>query len=48
MKDFKVYDAYRIKDSLWLPDVWLADGVLLLQGIVGAALVFYGCRKRFT
>ena len=46
MKDFQVYDAYRMGNVSWLPDVVISAAVLLLHCVIGAALVFWGCRWR--
>lgn len=45
MKDFQVYDALRMQNATWIPEPSLAMLVLLAQGIVGIAMVIYGCRK---
>ncbi|GHC11550.1 ATP-binding cassette domain-containing protein [Cerasicoccus arenae] len=45
MKDYQVYDGYRIKDTSWLPNEWLACGVLVLQALAGLACVLYGVRR---
>lgn len=46
MKEFQVYDAYRMGNVAWLPADWLALSVLCLQVFVGAALVFFGTQGR--
>lgn len=46
MKDYQVYDAYRMGDVSWLPSAWGAALVLCLHIVVGAAFVLYGCRNR--
>jgi len=45
MKDYRVYDAYRLQDAGWLPDSGGAVLVLALQAAVGLALVFRGCLR---
>ncbi|MDQ8193597.1 ATP-binding cassette domain-containing protein [Coraliomargarita sp. SDUM461004] len=45
MKDFQLYDAYRMGNVSWLPSEWGAATVLFLHIAAGAALVFYGCGK---
>jgi ABC-type multidrug transport system ATPase subunit len=48
MKDFQVYDAYRMGNVSWLPTEFVAAAVLGLHIIVGAAMVCWGCsRKRW-
>jgi len=46
MKDYQVYDAYRMGDVAWLPGVGPAALVLALHILLGAALVGYGCRLK--
>ncbi len=46
MKDFRVYDAYRLQDSAWLPDSNVAVLVLGLQSLAGVFLVAAGCYRR--
>lgn len=46
MKDYQIYDAYRMGDVSWLPSAWGAALVLCLHIVVGAAFVLYGCRNR--
>lgn len=46
MKDYQVYDAYRMGDVSWLPSDWLAAAVLALHMLAGAAMVWYGCRRK--
>ncbi len=46
MRDFNIYDAYRMTKNEWLPDTWFAIGVLLLHAFIGAGLVIYGCCQR--
>lgn len=45
MKDFQVYDALRMQNAAWIPEPGLAMFVLLAQGVIGVAMVIYGCRK---
>lgn len=48
MKDYQVYDAYRMGNVSWLPSEFVAASVLGLHIIVGAVMVYYGCgRKRW-
>jgi len=44
MKDYQIYDAYRMGDVAWLPSEWGAAAMLGLHMATGAAMVFYGCR----
>ncbi|WP_309398583.1 ATP-binding cassette domain-containing protein [Cerasicoccus maritimus] len=46
MKDYQVYDAYRIRDTSWLPSENLAGLVLIVQAICGGVAVFWGVKKR--
>jgi len=46
MKDYQVYDAYRMGNISWLPSEWWAISVLLIHITVGGALVLYGCRRK--
>jgi ABC transport system ATP-binding/permease protein len=46
MKDFQLYDAYRMGNVSWLPPVWGAVLVLGIHIIFGAGLVFYGCKQK--
>lgn len=46
MKDYQVYDAYRMGDVSWLPSAWLAAAVLALHMLTGAAMVWFGCRRK--
>lgn len=46
MKEFRIYDAFRLQDSSWIPGPTTAVSVLLLQGLVGAVMVFAGCMRR--
>ena len=46
MKDFQIYDAYRMGDVSWLPSEWLAAAVLGLHMAAGAVMVWFGCRRR--
>ncbi len=46
MKDFQIYDAYRMGDVSWLPSEWLAAVVLGLHMAAGAVMVWFGCRRR--
>lgn len=46
MRDTRIYDAYRMESSDWVPDPGLAVLVLGLQFFVGALLVFWGCHRK--
>jgi len=46
MKDYQVYDAYRMGNVSWLPSEWEASVVLVLHIVAGAAMVAYGCRRK--
>ena len=46
MKDYQVYDAYRMGELSWLPGPWPAASILLLHIAVGVALVLFGVRRR--
>lgn len=46
MKDYQLYDAYRMGNVSWLPSEWLAAAVLCLHMLAGAAMVWYGCRRK--
>ncbi len=46
MLDTRLYDAYRLESSEWIPSPQLAIGVLLLHFIVGALMVFWGCQQK--
>ena len=46
MKDYQVYDAYRMGNVSWLPPVWFSSILLLAHVFVGAFLVFRGCRDK--
>ncbi|MFT5622902.1 MAG: ABC-type multidrug transport system ATPase subunit [Bacteroidia bacterium] len=46
MKEFQIYDAYRMGNVAWLPSEWTAIAVLGLHILVGAAFVFYGCKQK--
>lgn len=46
MREFQIYDAYRMADVSWLPGSGLAAGVLLAHMAGGAAMVALGCRMR--
>lgn len=46
MKDFQVYDAYRLQEASWLPQVEIAMLVLSAQAILGVFLVVVGCRRK--
>ena len=46
MRDTRIYDAYRLESSDWLPSPTLSIAVLGLQFLVGALMVFWGCQKK--
>jgi len=46
MKDYQLYDAYRMGDVSWLPQEWFAMMILCLHVLMGSLLVFYGCGRR--
>jgi len=46
MKDYQIYDAYRMGNLAWLPSEWGAATMLCLHMAVGAGMVFYGCRRK--
>lgn len=46
MKDYQIYDAYRMGNVSWLPSEWAASVVLALHIIAGAIMVSYGCRRK--
>lgn len=46
MKDYQVYDAYRMENISWLPSEWLSVSVLCMHIVVGALFVFWGCMSR--
>jgi ABC-type multidrug transport system ATPase subunit len=46
MKDFQLYDAYRMGDVSWLPVEWMVAGVLCLHIAVGVAMVWFGCCRK--
>lgn len=46
MLDTRIYDAYRLESSAWIPAPGLAIAVLGLQFFVGALMVFWGCQRK--
>lgn len=46
MKDYQIYDAYRMGNVSWLPSEWGAVGLLLLHMAGGALMVWGGCRRK--
>jgi hypothetical protein len=46
MKDYQVYDAYRMGNVSWLPSEWGAVSVLYIHIFVGAVFVCLGCFKK--
>ena len=45
MKEYKLYDAYRMNDHSWFPSVSTSSLVLIFQALLVAVLVFWGCKK---
>lgn len=46
MLDTRLYDAYRLESSQWVPTPGLAVAVLAGHFIAGAAMVFWGCQRK--
>lgn len=46
MFDSRLYDAYRLESSAWVPSPNLAALVLGIHFAVGAAMVFWGCQQK--
>ncbi|NQY32474.1 MAG: ATP-binding cassette domain-containing protein [Coraliomargarita sp.] len=46
MIDSQFYTAFRVHSSEYVPGAAAACGVLLLQTLVGALMVFWGCQKK--
>ncbi|MGB0743503.1 MAG: ATP-binding cassette domain-containing protein [Opitutales bacterium] len=46
MRQSRVFDAYRLDSAEWIPSPSLAISVLLAQFLVGAAMVFWGCKQK--
>ncbi len=46
MLDTRLYDAYRLESSEWVPSANLAVLVLLIHFAVGAVMVFWGCQQK--
>jgi ABC-type multidrug transport system ATPase subunit len=46
MLDTRIYDAYRLESSAWIPTPALAILALGLQFFVGALMVFWGCQRK--
>lgn len=46
MLDTRLYDAYRLESSQWIPSSGLAVIVLTGHFIAGAAMVFWGCQQK--
>jgi len=46
MRETRIYDAYRMDSADWIPSPELATLVLLLQFLVGAIMVFWGCQQK--
>ncbi len=45
MRDSRLFDAWRMQETGWLPSPMDGFLVLLLQGMVGLACVVWGCRR---
>ena len=45
MLDTRLYDAYRLESSEWIPSPEIAVIVLLAHTLAGTALVFWVARK---
>ncbi|MEM9226901.1 MAG: ATP-binding cassette domain-containing protein [Verrucomicrobiota bacterium] len=49
MKQTRIWDAFRENNAEWVASPALALVMLLVQGVVGVVMVFYGCsRKQWT
>ncbi|MEM8550339.1 MAG: ABC transporter, partial [Verrucomicrobiota bacterium] len=49
MKQTRIWDAFRENNAEWVASPSLALAMLLMQALVGVAMVFYGCsRKQWT
>lgn len=46
MRDSRLFDAWRMQETGWLPTVSEGFLVLLLQGVAGLACVWWGCKRR--
>lgn len=46
MRETRLYDAYRVESSDWIPSPGLAATVLLVHFLLGAAMVFWGCQQK--
>ena len=46
MKDYQVYDAFRMGNISWLSPVWFSVLFLCFHVIIGAFIVFHGCKQR--
>lgn len=45
MRDSRLFDAWRLQDTSWLPSAAEGFTVLLLQGLAGLACVWWGCKR---
>lgn len=46
MIDTRLFDAYRLESSQWIPDMGLASCVLSLHAAIGVIMVIFGCTQK--
>jgi hypothetical protein len=46
MRESRLFDAFRMTDSSYLPGVGVALILLVLQAVCGLTMVYLGCRRR--
>ncbi|PXA03084.1 ABC transporter [Coraliomargarita sinensis] len=46
MLETRLYDAYRLESSEWIPSAGLSLAVLGLHFVLGAVMVFWGCQQK--
>jgi ABC-type multidrug transport system ATPase subunit len=46
MMETRLFDAYRLESSEWIPSPGLALAVLGAHALIGAAMVFWGCHQK--
>jgi ABC-type multidrug transport system ATPase subunit len=46
MRDSRLFDAFRMTDSSYLPSIGMALAVLILQAACGLTMAYVGCRRR--
>ena len=46
MKDYQVYDAFRMENANWLPSTHLSATILGLHMLLGISMVIAGSRRR--